>query len=315
MKQIKKHAYTILFSSVLLTANAYSLLKTFVLPTAVASVVETGQVQATPISSSTGTTTGSSAMAAGTATVTDTSYTDDNIAIAIETIRQNDTTIYVADVRISDPSLLKTALAQDTYGTNITATTSSTAAANKAIFAINGDYYGANQTGYVIKNGVLYRDVARSSDYEDLVQYADGRLGVISESDTTAQALLDSGVVNTFTFGPTLVKDGGIAVSTTDEVGRAMADNPRTAIGIIEEEDGSLHYLIVVSDGRSDESSGLTLYELAEVMQSYGADLAYNLDGGGPSTMYFNGQVVNKPTTSGNTIKERAVSDIVYIGY
>lgn len=315
MKRIKTHAYTILFSSILLTANAYSLLKTFVLPTAVASVTETGQVQATPISSTAGTPASSSAMAAGTATVTDSSYTDDNIAISIETIRQNDTTIYVADVRISDPSLLKTALAQDTYGTNITATTSSTAAANNAIFAINGDYYGANQTGYVIKNGVLYRDVARSSDYEDLVQYADGTLDVISESETTAQALLDSGVVNTFTFGPTLVKDGEIVVSTTDEVGRAMADNPRTAIGIIEEEDGSLHYIIVVSDGRSDESAGLTLYELAEVMQSYGADLAYNLDGGGSSTMYFNGQVVNKPTTNGNTIKERAVSDIVYIGY
>lgn len=55
MKRIKTHAYTILFSSILLTANAYSLLKTFVLPTAVASVTETGQVQATPISSTAGT--------------------------------------------------------------------------------------------------------------------------------------------------------------------------------------------------------------------------------------------------------------------
>ena len=50
-------------------------------------------------------------------------------------------------------------------------------------------------------------------------------------------------------------------------------------------------------------------------MQSYGVTTAYNLDGGGSSTMYFNGKVVNNPTTSGNTIEERAVSDIVYIGY
>ena len=94
-----------------------------------------------------------------------------------------------------------------------------------------------------------------------------------------------------------------------------MSSNPRTAIGIIEEEDGSLHYIIVVSDGRTDESEGLTLYQLAEVMQQYGATTAYNLDGGGSSTLYFNGQVVNNPTTNGNTISERAVSDIVYIGY
>lgn len=315
MRRLKKHAYTILFSSLLLTANTYSLLKTFVLPTAVATVTETVQAQASQLTVSDQTTSSSSAMTTGQVTETASSYQDDNISINIETLRQNDTTVYVADVRISDPSLLKTALAQDTYGTNITATTSNTAAANNAIFAVNGDYYGANQTGYVIKNGMLYRDTARSTDYEDLVQYADGTLGVISEAETSAQALLDSGVVNTFTFGPTLVKDGEIAVSTTDEVGRAMAENPRTAIGIIEEDDGSLHYIFVVSDGRSEESTGLSLYELAQIMQGYDVDLAYNLDGGGSSTMYFNGQVINKPTTSGNTIKERAVSDIVYIGY
>ncbi|MDY4511718.1 phosphodiester glycosidase family protein, partial [Streptococcus hyovaginalis] len=118
-----------------------------------------------------------------------------------------------------------------------------------------------------------------------------------------------------FTFGPTLVSDGKVSVSEGDEVGRAMSDNPRTAIGIVEEDDGSLHYIVIVSDGRSDESKGLTLLEMAELMQSYGVTTAYNLDGGGSSTMYFNGKVVNKPTTNGSNIQERAVSDIVYIGY
>lgn len=315
MKAIKKHAYTILFSSILLTANAYALLKTFVLPTAVATVGDTVPAQTSQSSALARTSSNSSAITAGQITSTETSYQDDNINITIETLRQNDTTVYVADVTISDPSLLKTALAQDTYGTNITATTSNTAASKNAIFAVNGDYYGANQTGYVIKNGVLYRKTARSSEDEDLVQYADGTLGVISEAETTAQALLDSGIINTFAFGPTLIENGDIAVSTSDEVGRAMADNPRTAIGIIEEADGSLHYIFVVSDGRSKESTGLSLYELAQIMEGYGVDLAYNLDGGGSSTMYFNGQVINKPTTNGKTIKERAVSDIVYIGY
>jgi len=54
---------------------------------------------------------------------------------------------------------------------------------------------------------------------------------------------------------------------------------------------------------------------VAEIMKEYGATTAYNLDGGGSSTLYFNGQVINNPTTNGNTISERAVSDIVYIGY
>ena len=75
------------------------------------------------------------------------------------------------------------------------------------------------------------------------------------------------------------------------------------------------HYVFVVSDGRTEESEGLSLLELAEFMDTLGVETAYNLDGGGSSTMYFNGEVINKPTTSGRNIKERSVSDIVYIGY
>ena len=82
------------------------------------------------------------------------------------------------------------------------------------------------------------------------------------------------GVVNTFAFGPTLVENGKISVSENEEVGQAMADNPRTAIGVIEESDGSVHYIVIVSDGRTSESSGLTLYEMAELMKSYGVTTA-----------------------------------------
>ena len=67
------------------------------------------------------------------------------------------------------------------------------------------------------------------------------------------------------------------------------------------------------SDGRTNESDGLSLYQLGEFMQSLGVSLAYNLDGGGSSTMYFKGEVINKPTTNGR-ISERSISDIVYIG-
>ena len=87
--------------------------------------------------------------------------------IKITTGKTSDTTYYVADIKLSSADYLKTALAQNTYGTNITDTTSSIAQQNNAIFAINGDYYGANQSGYVIKNGKVYRDTARNSDYED----------------------------------------------------------------------------------------------------------------------------------------------------
>ena len=113
------------------------------------------------------------------------------------------------------------------------------------------------------------------------------------------------------TFGPALVENGSVSVTEGEEVGKAMASNPRTAIGIIDEN----HYVFVVADGRTSENEGLSLYELAEFMESLGVQTAYNLDGGGSSTMYFNGEVVNQPTTKGRSIEERRVSDIVYIGY
>ena len=310
MKFIKKpYVYAVTFGCLLTGGFGYSMLKTFVLSEAITTVAATETTTSDEV-------TESEAAAAATAVQTDTSYSDENIQVSIETITTNNTTVYVADVQVSSAEYLKTALAQNTYGTNVTAKTSETAAANHAILAINGDYYGANSTGYVIKNGVLYRDTVRdNASYGDLAIYADGSFGVIYENEVTAQELIDQGVVNLLAFGPTLVENGEIVVDTSTEVGRAMSSNPRTAIGIVEEEDGSLHYIIVVSDGRTDESEGLTLYQLAEVMQQYGATTAYNLDGGGSSTLYFNGQVINNPTTNGNTISERAVSDIVYIGY
>ena len=240
--------------------------------------------------------------------VTETSYSDGNISVTLTTYRYLDTDVYVADVRLSDADYLKTAFAENTYGRNITQKTSAMADSVDAILAINGDYYGAQRSGYVIRNGVLYRGT--SSGSEDLVIWRDGSFGIVNESEITAQALLDAGAWNVLSFGPALVTDGAIAVDENDEVGRAMASNPRTAIGVIDD----LHYVFVVSDGRTSENDGLTLYELAAFMQSLGCQTAYNLDGGGSSSMVFLGTVINNPV-NGRRSSERSVSDIVYIGY
>ena len=275
------------------------MLKTFVLSDAIQTVKATT------------TDTKAAKKAAASATTTDTSYSDDNIQVSLTEKTVENTQVYIADITVSSADYLKTAFAQNTYGTNVTAKTSITAANNNAILAVNGDYYGANSTGYVIRNGVVYRDTVREdSSNGDLAIYKDGSFKIIYEDEISADQLVKDGVVNLLAFGPSLVENGEITVDTNSEVGRSMASNPRTAIGIIDEN----HYIIVVSDGRTSESEGLSLYQLAEVMKSYGVKTAYNLDGGGSSTLYFNGQVINKPTTNG-TISERAVSDIVYIGY
>ncbi len=287
----------IIYGIVLVAFTIYMLLDTFVLSEKV-TVVDSAQTAS--VSQNT----------TGNNTKTSTTYEDDNIKITLTDYRENDTDIHVADVTVSSAAYLKTAFAQSAYGKNVTEKTSEIAENVNAILAINGDYYGAQERGYVIRNGVLYRSTAKSGN-EDLVIYADGSFEIISEDDITAEELLEKGAQNVLTFGPALVENGSVSVTEGEEVGKAMASNPRTAIGIIDEN----HYVFVVADGRTSENEGLSLYELAEFMESLGVQTAYNLDGGGSSTMYFNGEVVNQPTTNGHSIEERRVSDIVYIGY
>ena len=317
---MKKHIWAVCFSAALIAFTVYIALDTFVIPRvynsnatelntsmfsniskkALSNSQPASQASA---SGSNESDSGSSAAAAS----SDTSYSDDNISVTLTEYYENNTKIYVADITLSSAEYLKTAFANDTYGKNVTATTSSTAQANNAVLAINGDYYGVQESGYVIRNGVVYRNTAKGSDV--LCIYANGTMEVVSDGDFTAEELVSKGVWQAFTFGPSLVENGTVTVGVNDEVGKAMASNPRTAVGIID----TNHFVFVVSDGRTSESSGLSLYELAQFMKGLGVKTAYNLDGGGSSTMYFNGRVVNNPT-SGRSIKERGVRDIVYIG-
>ena len=249
------------------------------------------------------TTTSQSASSSGTSTATvntATAYEDDTKAISIETYERNSTQIHVATVTIKGDVSIKTALADETYGRNVKAKTSTTAQSVNAVLAVNGDYYGARDAGYVIRNGQLLRSDSQDANQEDLVIYQDGSFEIIREGDITAQDLLNKGAVQVLSFGPALIENSQVAVDSCDERGKAMASIPRTAIGIIDDK----HYVLVVSDGRTDESKGLSLKELADFMKELKVTTAYNLDGGGSSTMYFNGQIINKPTTNGHNIEE-----------
>ena len=301
----KRHLWGFIYGCLLSCFTIYVLLDTFVIARKYVKVEE----ENSDISSDRNDINEQSSLMENTI-ITDTSYSDGNISITISEYREHNTNIYVAEIILSSPEYLQTAFAQNTYGKNVTEKTSEIAEENNAIFAVNGDYYGAREAGLVVRNGIIYRDSA-SSDRENLVIYADGSLEIIAEDNASPEELIANGALHILSFGPGLVTNGEIAVSQKEEVGQSMASNPRTAIGIIDD----LHYVFVVSDGRTDESEGLSLYELAVFMDNLGVQLAYNLDGGGSSTMWFNGEIVNVPVSSKGINKERSVSDIVYIGY
>lgn len=225
----------------------------------------------------------------------------------------NDTvTYYVADVTLTDATQLRSAFADNSFGENIIENTSTIAEENDAAFAINGDYYGFRDSGIVIRNGVVYRDEGARTG---LAFYKDGTVRVYDETATTAEQLVADGVWNTLSFGPAIVEDGAevagidsVEIDTNFGNHSIQGNQPRTAIGVVD----TNHLVFVVVDGRSTGySKGVTLPELAHIMVGLGAKTAYNLDGGGSSTMYYDGALVNNPLGKG---KERGTSDILYIG-
>ncbi|MEC0126572.1 phosphodiester glycosidase family protein [Paenibacillus pabuli] len=248
------------------------------------------------------------------ATSDDWNYSSDDMQVKIDKVQtgsgSDQITYYVADVQLSDANSLRSALADNSFGTNITENTSEIAAANNAIFAINGDYYGFRDDGVIIRNGTVYRD---DPVRDAMALFSDGTMKTYNETEVSSSELLAEGATNTLSFGPILIQDGEIvsdfsSVKIDNNFGNRSIQvaNPRTAIGMI----APNHYVFVVVDGRQDNSRGMTLAELANVMKGLGATEAYNLDGGGSSTMYFMGRVVNNPLGRN---QERGVSDILYL--
>ena len=263
-------------------------------------------------------------------------YSDPDIYIDITTGRFEDyTDYYAADIRIRSLSYLRAGLAYDTPGENYNEKTSDICNRHRGIIAIDGDTYGSQKNGYVIRNGRTIRSSKNLSRKkpEDLAIYANGTFEIFNERDYSLEEIAAKGAWQVYSFGPGLISEGKKIVQKGEEVGTAAQQNmnQRCAIGMI----SPLHYVFMVSDGRIKNSPGLSLYQVGKVMESLHCYCAYNLDGGGSATMYLDdgsgnangmGALINYCTqqlVGGNNkntlpeappIEEREVSDSVYIG-
>jgi len=231
-------------------------------------------------------------------------YFTDELLLTIYQIRASNSDVYVADVVVSSAYEILTALAFNTFGgTNITQTVSTMATAHNAVFAINSDYASHYDSGFVIRNGLILRSSV--SNRNAIALRTDGTVTSFPETSTTVQAVLDDDAWQLWSFGPVLIKDGISVADVHDGLDRDAVNNPRSAFGAV----GVNHFMFVTVDGRTDASHGADIEELAGIMMSLGCFQAYNFDGGGSATFWYDGEVINHPSDG----YERKVSDCVYI--
>ncbi len=229
------------------------------------------------------------------------SYTDDTATITIYKEWYEKAWCYIAHLEFTDYNRFGTYCANGKYN-NGYQKTSNAAEKIGAIFCVNGCYSAPYLEYGVIRSGVVCND--KKYGYVAGYSNVSGIFGDIVKDKYNGPSLTElaeTGVVtDTFCFGPAILVDG--TVLENKDTSRAQ----RTFIG----SNGDAGDIwIVVSDGRynDDESAGLTYMECAQLLLNKGCTYGIPLDGGGSSTMFFQGEVLNA-----NGKNERAVVDFIY---
>ena len=175
-----------------------------------------------------------------------------------------------------------------------------------------GTVAGTNAGGFEDPNGqgtggipdgiVIYEGELKWGDLNGTYSLAGlDKNGILHVGNMTGAHALDIGIQYAASYGPALVINGKPAAS---RFGGGL--NPRTAIG--QRADGAI--LLLVVNGRSIDSLGATLDDLASIMIDNGAVNASNLDGGSSSIMIMDGEYL---TSSAYIFGERVVATAILV--
>lgn len=247
-------------------------------------------------------------------------YRSDDLGIDIDRISTtNDAgkplTYYVADIHMKDITQFRPAFGSEGHTGRGAIYPWIMARRAKAVLWLTGDNLinsEKDEKGILIRDGRLFSD---QNAEDTLAIYPDMSMRIFAKWEMRGQTLLEEGVENSYSFGPTLIKDG--VINEDAKYHRVRRINPRAGIGYLEPG----HYLAIVVDGRQKSYSvGMTIGEFADLFAEYGCSQAYNLDGGLSAGLIFMGEQLN--SHSGNRIGasddisyQRAVPDGLMFGY
>ncbi len=163
-------------------------------------------------------------------------------------------TAYLADIRLADPTSLRSAFSRGRYGKLILEDPSTTAENVGAVFGVNGEFYGFRDNWIIIRNGTVY-----GTGGNVLAWRCTGteRCGCTTRPRHRRNKLITEGVWNTCPSGPAWSRTGNSwTVLDSYEIGDVLNNgekttiqgrHPRTGIGMVDPDT----YVIIVVDGRS----------------------------------------------------------------
>ena len=250
----------------------------------------------------------SAGMTPNPACFTEDGYSDDSITVQLETREENGVVWRLAFVKSKDASQFRTGIAGTKVTSSRVALPSAMAEKYNAVIAISGDYYANDpaKTTYEYRMGQKIRN-KRNRKKDILIIDTNGDFHLFVKSDEAAMKEFDKSgleILHAFTFGPALVQDGTLLEMDESYGYNPNGKEPRMAIGQLDK----LSYVLVLAEGRTEDSQGVTHQELADFMFDIGCMNAFNLDGGNTATMVFNGGYYQEKTVN----NERAQSDIIY---
>lgn len=200
---------------------------------------------------------------------------------------------YALKVNLKSDKAMKMVLGKDKFGAS--ETTLAAASRYGAVAGVNAGGFADDSRGRypldtTIIGGKYLNGFFPSRDGEAFIGLSTSRK--LIGGKFSSQADLDKlGPAFGATFVPVLLKNGEkqpIPYQWQTSPARAA----RTVVGNFKHD----HLLFVVTDGNDDSgNSGATLAELQDKLRQLGITDAYNLDGGGSSTLIFDGQVMNRP--------------------
>lgn len=227
-------------------------------------------------------------------------YQSQNVAVSCARGEAYESNYILVDVYVQDIMCFSTAFSSGAFMGSIQSVPEMFQDSG-AILAVNGDFYTQRLYGPIVRNGIVYASYI-SRDWDTAILRTNGELVTYDYGKLNADDPALENAYQTWIFGPALLDETGAAKETFRSA--VTPENPRTAIGYYEPG----HYGILVADGRSETSRGLTMRELSLLCQTLGFSAAYNLDGGQSSVLIAQGGVLNEPFKGG-----RRISDAILI--